>query len=145
MKALILFCSFNLLCLVNILAQNVDNAHEGAVIKVIGESSYNLKDVPVNTELSHKFIFINDGNAPLILKEVMSTRTNAIAEWTKSPILPGNKGVIIVYTYTKDIKGAFKNIFYVRSNAENSNCSLGYELDIKGYVNLSTAAITHND
>ena len=107
----------------------------GPVIKIINESTFDFSDVPEGKEISHKFVFVNEGDAPLVITEVMNTRTNANAEWTKAPVLPGKKGMIIIYTDTKETEGSFKRTFYIRSNAANNTCGLGYELIIKGYVN----------
>lgn len=78
-----------------------------------------------NTE----FKFTNKGKSPLVLSNVRASCGCTTPEWTKTPVNPGDKGVITV-KYNTDLPGSFNKSITVTSNAANSSVMLR----IKGNV-----------
>ena len=57
-------------------------------------SSYNFGDLYQGEKVEHVFSFINIGNAPLILNNVLATCGCTAPEWEKKPLLPGEEGQV---------------------------------------------------
>ena len=72
-----------------------------------------------SSEGTRVFTFINNGNAPLIIKNVQSSCGCTIPKKPEAPIDPGKKGEILVRYDTNRI-GMFSKSIIVTSNA-NSN------------------------
>ncbi len=78
------------------------------------------------------FHFVNTGSAPLIINDVKATCGCTAPEWSKKPILPGQKGFVKATFDPKNRPGHFSKTIYVKSNSiENSQ----KVLTIKGNVN----------
>lgn len=75
------------------------------------------------------FTFTNRGAVPVILNNVQASCGCTVPEWTREPILSGQKGTIKV-NYNTQIVGSFAKVVTVYSNAANSNVML----TIKGTV-----------
>src|SRR5688572_128820 len=58
------------------------------------ELSHNFGSVPQGTPVTYVFTFVNDGNEPLIIQDVQKTCGCTTPDWTRSPILPGQKGTV---------------------------------------------------
>ena len=78
---------------------------------------------------SCEFNFTNKGKAPIILNDVKTSCGCTTPEWTRTPVAPGEKGIIKV-TYNTNNVGAFAKSITVSSNAKNSPVVL----TIKGNV-----------
>jgi len=65
-----------------------------------------------------EFVFVNKGKTPLILNNVIASCGCTSPEWTKAPILPGEKGSVKV-KYNTEILGSFTKSVTVSSNASN--------------------------
>lgn len=77
------------------------------------------------------FNFTNKGNEALILSKLKTSCSCIIADYSKKPIAPGDKGQIKVNFFTEGKKGHFSKSIYIKSNAAND-----YEvLYIKGVIN----------
>ena len=75
------------------------------------------EDKPV----SYKFVFENTGNEPLVIQQAISSCGCTVANFTKSPIKPGEKGEITVtYNGKGKMPGRFKKVITIRTNASNS-------------------------
>lgn len=109
-------------------------AHRGAALKFTDSTTcYNAGIISKGREVQHKFEFINVGDEPLLITDVLNGCACGNAEWTHTPILPGKKGFVIEYINTEGINGDFVRDCYVRSNAVNSMYGgVGYQLFIKG-------------
>jgi hypothetical protein len=68
---------------------------------------------PVTTE----FTFTNIGEEPLILSDVKPTCGCTIADYTKTPVKKGDKGVIKI-TYNAAVVAPFNKTIIVTSNAK---------------------------
>lgn len=76
-----------------------------------------------------EFTFTNKGSVPVILNNVQASCGCTVPEWTREPVLSGQKGTIKV-KYNTQIVGSFAKVVTVFSNAANSNVML----TIKGTV-----------
>lgn len=93
-----------------------------AMTVAIGElkfdkETHDFGTIPHNKPASFEFTFSNAGDAPIILSEVKPSCGCSVAEFTKTPVKPGDKGTISV-TYNAAAKGPFTKQFTVRSNTK---------------------------
>lgn len=63
------------------------------------------------------FVFSNDGNAPLVINEVVASCGCVKPKWPKKPIKSGEKSVICLEFNTKGRYGVFKKDVFVESNS----------------------------
>ncbi|MGB1043225.1 MAG: DUF1573 domain-containing protein [Tenacibaculum sp.] len=82
------------------------------------------------TNKAKVFEFVNIGNQPLIIKQVISTCGCAVPKKPEHPIMPGKKGKIEV-SYDTNRVGAFSKMFTIVSNAKTKR----KRVKIKGLVN----------
>ncbi|MGV8095880.1 MAG: DUF1573 domain-containing protein [Mangrovibacterium sp.] len=73
---------------------------------------------------THSFTFVNKGNTPLILNNVMASCGCTTPEWTQKPIAPGEKGFIRVSYNPQGRPGPFNKTITVSTNAENAQTVL---------------------
>ncbi|HNU78509.1 MAG TPA: DUF1573 domain-containing protein [Prolixibacteraceae bacterium] len=76
-----------------------------------------------------EFTFTNKGSVPVVLSNVRASCGCTVPEWTREPVLAGQKGTIKV-KYNTQIVGSFNKVVTVISNAANGNVML----TIKGNV-----------
>lgn len=94
------------------------------------QTVYNYDTVTQGTNGECSFIFKNIGNAPLIISSTSASCGCTTPSFDKKPLMPGEKGKIIV-KYNTSLIGAFRKTIVVKSNAANQGTSI---LTIKGYV-----------
>jgi hypothetical protein len=70
-----------------------------------------------------EFVFVNKGTKPIVLNSVSASCGCTSPSWTKTPVLPGEKGSVKV-KYNTEILGAFTKTVNVASNASNSSVIL---------------------
>lgn len=117
MKRLFLFC---ILCLVFFqLKAQTPAAKTGPYIK-FAERMHEFPDIYEGDSLKHVFKFVNQGTAPLVLSDVITTCHCTTPAWTKEPILPGASGEIKVVFDSKGKPGIQNKVITVLSNATNS-------------------------
>ena len=109
----IFFLGLLLFCSETIISQNIS-----AEIKFEKEF-IDYGTIEPSSEGTRIFTFINNGNAPLIIKNVQSSCGCTIPKKPKAPIDPGKKGEILVRYDTNRI-GMFSKSIIVTSNA-NTN------------------------
>ncbi|MBP6624670.1 MAG: DUF1573 domain-containing protein [Chitinophagaceae bacterium] len=88
-----------------------------------------LKEGPV---VSYDFEFKNTGKEPLIIQSCSASCGCTTPEWTKTPIMPGQKGKLTVKYNTQGRVGTFNKTVYIASNAKCDKER--YEIYIKGNV-----------
>ena len=109
--------------------------HKGPLLKFVNDNYYDFGKIPKDTEVQHTFTFINAGDEPLVITDVLNSCACGTAEWSKQPIPPGKKGIVREYLKTNNLDGDFVKDCYVKSNAENSMYGgVGYQLSIHGRV-----------
>lgn len=71
--------------------------------------------------VSYKFVFENTGDQPLVIQQAISSCGCTVANYTKTPIKPGEKGEVnVTYNGKGKVPGHFKKAITIRSNASNS-------------------------
>jgi len=81
------------------------------------KETHDFGSIPQNQPASYDFKFSNNGDAPIIISEVKPSCGCSVAEFTKTPIKPGEDGTITV-TYNAAAKGPFTKQFTVKSNTK---------------------------
>ena len=76
------------------------------------------------------FEFTNTGNSPLVISSVKPSCSCMVANWSKSPVAPGEKGTVSVMYDTKR-PGPISKSVTIRSNAVNEPTKM---LRIRGNV-----------
>ncbi len=73
-----------------------------------------------NGPVSHKFVFTNVGNSPLVIQGVRASCGCTTPAWSKEPIPPGEKGFVTAKYNPKNRPGSFRKSLSVTSNADPS-------------------------
>jgi hypothetical protein len=81
------------------------------------EEKHDFGKIPQGTPVTTMFTFTNVGTAPLILSNVRPTCGCTIADYTKTPVLPGGSGSIKI-TYNAAVAYPFNKTIVVTSNAK---------------------------
>lgn len=118
-KFLILFVL--LYPLLGLAQQNQQVKIDGPILAVV--DTLNLGEIFLD-ELSDKhgkiqIKFQNNGNKPLILKNVAGCCGTTVKEWTKAPILPNKEGSINVEFRTEPRPQKISRTITIESNAAN--------------------------
>ncbi|MGH2623032.1 MAG: DUF1573 domain-containing protein, partial [Sphingobacterium sp.] len=79
--------------------------------------------------VSYEYKFTNAGDEPIVISAVQPTCGCSVAEFTKTPVKPGESGNIKV-TFNAAAKGPFTKSFIVKSNTKTPVKTL----TIKGIV-----------
>jgi len=87
------------------------------------EEKHDFGNIPQGTPVTTMFEFTNIGQEPLILTEVRPTCGCTIADYTKTPVKSGEKGIIKI-TYNAYNPGAFNKVIIVTSNAKTPQKNL---------------------
>lgn len=83
-------------------------------------------------DVSYDFKFINTGNQPLVIKEVITGCGCTSAKWSKKPYQPGAKGVIRISYHPEGRKNStFNQVAEIFTNLKNVTA-----LTVSGKVNL---------
>jgi hypothetical protein len=81
------------------------------------EDKHSFGEIEEGPKVSHEFNFVNTGKEPLILSNVKASCGCTTPAWTKEPVLPGEKGTILVTYNTSRRPGSFNKSITVTSNA----------------------------
>ena len=103
----------------NSLLAQIEFGTEGPLI-VFEDDSHDFGEIKQGDKVSHVFEFKNNGTTPLILSDVKTTCGCTAPEWTKNPVLPGQKGKINVTFNSSGKAGRVNKTVTVISNATNS-------------------------
>lgn len=98
------------------------------------ERTHDFGNIPEGPKATHTFTFVNTGNEPLIVSNAQASCGCTSPEFSKEPVLPGQKGKITVTYATQGRPGNFTKSVYLTSNARTENGAERYELFIKGNV-----------
>jgi hypothetical protein len=112
MKRLMMICAVIIGFTVTASAQT-DNKAEFK----FAEEKHDFGKVSQGKPVTVKFEYTNIGEEPLILSNVQPTCGCTIADFTKTPVLKGAKGVITI-TYNAAVAGVFTKTIVVTSNAK---------------------------
>ena len=101
------------------------------------EEIHDFGKIPQNIPVTTIFEFTNIGQQPLILTDVRPTCGCTIADYTRTPVKPGDKGMIKI-TYNAVVAAPFNKTIVVTSNAKTPQKNL----NIKGEVIAKPASAT---
>lgn len=79
--------------------------------------THDFGTIPQGKPVTHEFSFTNVGTEPIIISEVKTSCGCSVAEYTKTPVKAGEKGIIKV-TFNAAAKGPFTKNLTVRSNTK---------------------------
>lgn len=131
MKKLILFTLMLMCCITSSFAQG-DNDKKQAEIKfdkLIHDFGKFSESDPVVTCV---FTYTNVGETPLIINQAVASCGCTVPEYTKKPVMPGEKGEIkITYNGTGKFPGHFKKSITVRTNGAVEMTRLYVEGDME--------------
>ena len=112
MKKLMLICAVVFAFAINASAQT-DTKPE---FKFVSEK-FDFGKIPLGKPVTTNFEYTNIGTEPLILTEVKPSCGCTIADYTKTPVLKGQKGTIKI-TFNAPVAGVFSKSIVVTSNAK---------------------------
>lgn len=134
-RNLLIIVSMLVITVSNVQAQIVTNAtsitKSGPQIK-FDNIVHDFGTIPYMGNGSHIYIITNTGTEPLIIVNCVKGCGCTAVDWTKDPILPGNKGMVKA-TYNTRIKGRFSRGVDVYSNDPNN---IRINLRLKGTVEI---------
>ncbi|MFZ4862854.1 DUF1573 domain-containing protein [Sphingobacterium sp. Mn56C] len=81
------------------------------------KETHDFGTIPLNKPASFEFKFNNTGDAPIIISDVAPTCGCSVADFSKTPVKPGDSGIIKV-TYNAATSGPFTKTFTVKSNTK---------------------------
>ncbi|HIY74929.1 MAG TPA: DUF1573 domain-containing protein [Candidatus Sphingobacterium stercorigallinarum] len=93
------------------------------------KETHDFGKIAFNKPVSHEYQFTNSGDQPIIISDVQPTCGCSVAEFTKTPVKPGESGTVNV-TFNAATKGPFTKSFIVKSNTKTPVKTL----TIKGVV-----------
>jgi len=93
---------------------------------------YDYGTIDIGSPGNSVFRFTNTMKKPLVIYTVKPSCGCTAANWTKTPILPGKKGIITLHYNTK-IPGTFNKTITVRSNAKNETVILRIKGNVTRY------------
>jgi len=102
------------------------NLQAQAEIK-LNDSKQNFGFVKRGKIVSCQFELTNTGNEPLLLKSAEVSCSCTQVEFSKQPILPGQKTIILVLFDTKTVYGRQDRIVLIESNAKMNPTKLRYK------------------
>ncbi len=104
-----------------ILAQESDStdAVQGPFIE-FKEKLKRFGEIKQGDKVEHTFAFVNAGNEPLIISNVLTTCGCTAPSWPKEPIEPGDESSIVVRFNSAGKMGRQNKVITVISNAHNN-------------------------
>jgi len=101
------------------------------------ETSFDFGEIMEGSYATHIFYFTNVGDKPLLLKEVKPACGCTASDWTREPIMPGQKGMVKAVFNSAGFAGRdfFKSITIIY-NANEKNTEI---LFFKGKVKAKPA------
>jgi len=91
--------------------------------------TFDFGKIKLNVPATHEFYFINTGEAPLIISSVQASCGCTVAEYSKEPITPGQRGYVKA-TYNAAKPGVFNKTVTVNANTDD----MAVQLTINGEV-----------
>ncbi|MCB0541234.1 MAG: DUF1573 domain-containing protein [Bacteroidetes bacterium] len=109
-------------------------AQDGGARISFEEEKFDFGEVDEGPQVTHEFVFTNNGTEPLILSRVKASCGCTTPSWPKDPILPGDEGKILVTYNTAKRPGNFNKSITITSNAIEETTKVIY---IKGTVTVA--------
>jgi len=84
------------------------------------ETEFNFDDIQQGEKVAHTFKISNDGDAPLVISNVLTTCGCTASNWPREPILPGDSSQIDVTFDSTGKVGHQNKVITIMSNASNN-------------------------
>lgn len=107
-------------------AQELTEANPNAPEFKWVEETHDFGSIAQGIPVTNKFIFENVGKEPLIVSNVQKTCGCTVTDWTKEPVMPGQKGFVAA-EYNAAKEGPFTKAITVQSNAKTPNVKLYFK------------------
>jgi len=95
------------------------------------EDHFDFGKIKDGAKVKHVFKFINTGENPLMISDVIPTCGCTIPTFSKAPIKPGEQGEITVEFDSANRKGQQKKNIIVVSNADREKVSIGFTAEVE--------------
>jgi len=82
------------------------------------ETQWEFGNIKQGDVVKHDFVFTNDGDNDLILKDVKPTCGCTALDWPKEPIKPGESGIIVAQFNSRGKMGKQYKYFTIRYNGD---------------------------
>lgn len=79
--------------------------------------THDFGELDEGPKAAYEFTFTNNGEEPLILKNVKASCGCTTPQWPKEPIMPGQTGMVKAIYNTKGRVGKFTKVITITSNA----------------------------
>jgi Protein of unknown function (DUF1573) len=113
---------------------NAQNDRPNAPVFKFIEETHNFGNIKEGPEAVYEFVFTNTGKEPLIIQDCKASCGCTTPDWSRAPVLPGQKGSITVKYDTKGRAGTFNKSIFIASNAKTKGSEKRYEIIITGNV-----------
>jgi len=109
---------------------NIEN--RGASIEM-DHLEFNFGTIVAGKRITHTFVFVNNGDAPLIIADINAPCGCTVPkDWPKTPLEPGEGGEIVVEFDSSNRTGNQRKTVYVVSNSRPSTLELKLIGDVVG-------------
>lgn len=109
-----------------VFAQELTEANPNAPEFKWVEETHDFGTIPQSVPVTNKFYFENTGKEPLIVSNVQKTCGCTVTDWTKEPVMPGQKGFVAA-EFNAAKEGPFTKAITVQSNAKTPNVKLYFK------------------
>lgn len=96
----------------------------------LSEAHWDFKDVKKGESVDHVYEVTNTGDNPLIISEVVPGCGCTAPEFTKEPILPGEKGQVMLRFDSSSFEGFQNKQAQVFANVENSPVIISFTANV---------------
>lgn len=96
----------------------------------LSENHWNFKDVKKGESVEHIYEVTNTGDNPLIISQVKPTCGCTVPEYTKEPIMPGQKGNITLRFDSSAFEGLQNKQVEVYANVETAPIVLTFSANV---------------
>ena len=97
----------------------------------LSQSNYDFGNIKKGDKVNHVYEITNTGKNPLVISEVKPGCGCTAPEFTKEPILPGQKGKITLSFDSSSFDGAVQKYADVFANVEKSPIKLTFNANIQ--------------
>ncbi|AZQ43738.1 DUF1573 domain-containing protein [Nonlabens ponticola] len=104
------------------------------------ETSYDFGTVTEGTVVEHEYTFTNTGSSPLVIVNAKGSCGCTVPTWTKEPVAPGEKGMMLVKFNTSGKPDAQTKTVTIKTNTKSGQESI----TINGFVTPRGQAATPN-
>lgn len=96
----------------------------------ISENTFDFGNIKKGDVKSHTYEVTNTGTNPLIISEVKPGCGCTVPEFTKDPILPGQKGMVTLKFESAGFEGAVSKSAQIFANVEKAPITIGFTANI---------------